>query len=158
MAASDPGQRARADQAAPEPAAGADGVAQRLKLLSANIQAGSSTRRYSDYATRSWSHVLPTGKRTALDAIAALAAAPVDSYGVGTRLVTGSGAPTSSMVYKLVAREGADGQLVSVAKASSGKASVGGRKSALRRLDPRGTATHEIVGVGHDPADSGETA
>jgi len=46
----------------------------RLKLLSANIQAGSSTRRYSDYATRSWSHVLPAGnKREALDAIALLA-------------------------------------------------------------------------------------
>lgn len=46
----------------------------RLKLLSANIQAGSSTRRYSDYATRSWSHVLPTGnKRGALDTIAELA-------------------------------------------------------------------------------------
>ena len=38
-------------------------------------------------------------------AIASLAAAPVDSYGVGTRLVTGSGAPTSAMVYKLVERE-----------------------------------------------------
>ena len=48
-------------------------ASRRLKLLSANIQAGSSTRRYSDYATRSWSHVLPTGKRTALDAIATLA-------------------------------------------------------------------------------------
>ena len=46
---------------------------QTLKLLSANIQAGSSTRRYSDYATRSWSHVLPVGKRSALDAIAQLA-------------------------------------------------------------------------------------
>ena len=47
---------------------------QHLRLLSANIQAGSSTRRYSDYATRSWSHVLPTGgKRTSLDAIAQLA-------------------------------------------------------------------------------------
>jgi endonuclease/exonuclease/phosphatase family metal-dependent hydrolase len=46
----------------------------RLKLLSANIQAGSSTRRYSDYATRSWSHVLPMGnKRVSLDAIAQLA-------------------------------------------------------------------------------------
>ena len=45
-----------------------------LRLLSANIQAGSSTRRYSDYATRSWSHVLPAGnKRGALDAIAMLA-------------------------------------------------------------------------------------
>ena len=46
----------------------------RLKLLSANIQAGSSTRRYSDYVTRSWSHALPAGrKRGALDAIAELA-------------------------------------------------------------------------------------
>src|SRR3546814_14694499 len=47
---------------------------QRLKLLSANIQAGSSTRHYSDYAMRRWSHVLPAGnKRGALDAIAELA-------------------------------------------------------------------------------------
>jgi endonuclease/exonuclease/phosphatase family metal-dependent hydrolase len=46
----------------------------RLRLLSANIQAGSSTRRYSDYATRSWSHVLPAGgKQGALDDIARLA-------------------------------------------------------------------------------------
>ena len=46
----------------------------RLRLLSANIQAGSSTRRYSDYATRSWSHVLPMGnKRLSLDTIAQLA-------------------------------------------------------------------------------------
>ncbi len=50
-------------------------MVKRLKLLSANIQAGTSTRRYSDYATRSWSHVLPTGnKRASLDAIATLAA------------------------------------------------------------------------------------
>ncbi len=48
--------------------------ARRLRILSANIQAGSSTRRYSDYVTRSWSHALPAGsKRTSLDAIAQLA-------------------------------------------------------------------------------------
>ncbi|RBD12890.1 EEP domain-containing protein, partial [Xanthomonas oryzae pv. oryzae] len=42
-------------------------------MLTANIQAGSSTRRYSDYVTRSWSHALPLGsKRTSLDSIAAL--------------------------------------------------------------------------------------
>ena len=46
----------------------------RLRLLSANIQAGSSTRRYSDYVTRSWSHALPVGgKQGSLDAIAQLA-------------------------------------------------------------------------------------
>jgi endonuclease/exonuclease/phosphatase family metal-dependent hydrolase len=46
----------------------------RLRLLSANIQAGSSTRGYQDYVTRSWSHVLPAGnKRGSLDLIAELA-------------------------------------------------------------------------------------
>lgn len=46
----------------------------RLKLLSANIQAGSSTRGYGDYIARSWSHVLPAGnKRGSLDTIARLA-------------------------------------------------------------------------------------
>ncbi|AXK73468.1 EEP domain-containing protein [Lysobacter sp. TY2-98] len=44
-------------------------------MLSANIQAGSSTRGYHDYVARSWSHVLPMGdKRASLDAIARLAA------------------------------------------------------------------------------------
>ena len=46
----------------------------RLRLLSVNIQAGSSTRRYSDYVTRSWSHALPSGnKRVSLDSIAKMA-------------------------------------------------------------------------------------
>ncbi len=84
-------------------------------------------------------------------AIAALAAAPVDSYGVGTSLVTGSGAPTASMVYKLVSREGDDGEFVAVAKAAKNKASVGGKKFAYRRLDESGTATAELVGIGNNP-------
>jgi nicotinate phosphoribosyltransferase len=88
-------------------------------------------------------------------AIAALQSAPVDSYGVGTSLVTGSGAPTASMVYKLVSRTDDDGNFVSVAKAAKNKASVGGRKYALRKLDERGIATAEVVGVGHRPEDDG---
>lgn len=89
-------------------------------------------------------------------AIAGLAAAPVDAYGVGTRLVTGSGVPTSSMVYKLVARENAAGELEPVAKKATGKGSVGGRKTALRRRDPDGVATHEIVGIDTVPHDDGD--
>jgi nicotinate phosphoribosyltransferase len=89
-------------------------------------------------------------------AIAALAAAPVDAYGVGTQLVTGSGHPTCGFVYKLVAREGADGELVSVAKKSADKASLGGRKHALRRLSPSGTAEAEMVGIGEPPWNDGD--
>ncbi|WP_327189508.1 nicotinate phosphoribosyltransferase [Streptomyces xinghaiensis] len=88
-------------------------------------------------------------------AIASLAAAPVDSYGVGTRLVTGSGHPTASMVYKLVARAESAGPaapLVPVAKKSlGGKTSVGGRKWAARRYDAEGTAEAEVVGTGPVP-------
>ncbi|MBZ6372308.1 MAG: nicotinate phosphoribosyltransferase [Microbacterium hominis] len=79
-------------------------------------------------------------------AIAALAASPVDSYGVGTSVVTGSGAPTAGMVYKLVARQDADGGWVAVAKTSTDKGSKGGRKAAFRTLD-EGTATSELIVV-----------
>jgi nicotinate phosphoribosyltransferase len=73
-------------------------------------------------------------------AIAGLMAAPVDGYGVGTSLVTGSGAPTAGMVYKLVERDG-----IPVAKRSEGKNSVGGHKRAVRRHDSDGTAVAEVV-------------
>lgn len=88
-------------------------------------------------------------------AIAALAAAPVDAYGVGTSLVIGSGAPTAALVYKLVAREDAEGIMWPVAKRSVGKPSRGGRKEAFRRLDPSGTAAAELVTVSGDrPSDA----
>ncbi|MGZ4488345.1 MAG: nicotinate phosphoribosyltransferase [Nocardioides sp.] len=89
-------------------------------------------------------------------AIAALAAAPVDGYGVGTQLVTGSGAPTCGFVYKLVAHEDDAGEMVAVAKRSKDKMSIGGRKYALRRRGPDGTAQAEVVGIGHPPADDGD--
>lgn len=65
-------------------------------------------------------------------ALAALATAPVDSYGVGTQLVIGSGAPTCAMVYKLVEREGGDGHMHPVAKKSFGKSTDGWRKRGVR--------------------------
>jgi nicotinate phosphoribosyltransferase len=89
-------------------------------------------------------------------AIAALAAAPVDGYGVGTELVTGSGHPTCGFVYKLVAREDGTGAMVSVAKKSQDKISIGGRKYALRRRDAHGVAEAEVVGIGTPPVDDGD--
>ena len=83
-------------------------------------------------------------------AIAALRAEPVDAYGVGTSLVTGSGAPTAGMVYKLVEVDGRP-----VAKRSSAKQSKGGRKSALRRYKPTGTALEEVVFLAEKPVAAG---
>jgi nicotinate phosphoribosyltransferase len=80
--------------------------------------------------------------------IAALRAEPVDSYGVGTSLVTGSGAPTANMVYKLVEVDG-----IGVQKRSSHKESHGGRKEAIRLSRGSGTITEELVyPVGRQPA------
>ena len=79
--------------------------------------------------------------------IAALAATPVDGYGVGTSLVTGSGVPTAALVYKLVARaDDSDsmGPLRPVAKRSVGKPGRGGRKWAARASDG-GAAVAERV-------------
>ncbi|MGB9376281.1 MAG: nicotinate phosphoribosyltransferase [Mycobacteriales bacterium] len=80
-------------------------------------------------------------------ALASLVAAPVDAYGVGTSVVTGSGAPTAGYIYKLVEVDGRP-----VSKRSDNKMSPGGRKTAVRRHRSTGTATEEVVCVGGAPA------
>jgi nicotinate phosphoribosyltransferase len=102
--------------------------------------------------------------------IAGLAVAPVDGYGVGTSLVTGSGAPTAALVYKLVARSDAPlpdltaagsadssavlgGELRPVAKRSVGKPGRGGRKWAVRHRTDGGEALAERISLA--PPDPG---
>ena len=76
--------------------------------------------------------------------IAALSAAPVDRFGVGTSLVTGSGNPTAGFVYKLVAHtDGAE--WTEVAKTSKSKTNRGGEKRASRLIES-GTASAELIG------------
>jgi len=83
--------------------------------------------------------------------IAALRGAPVDSYGVGTSVVTGSGHPAAGMVYKLVAHRDGAGDWVNVAKKSAEKATVGGRKHPVRSLHPSGIARAETIYVDQTP-------
>lgn len=87
--------------------------------------------------------------------IASLRAAPVDSYGVGTSVVTGSGHPASGMVFKLVSRKNDDGEWVDVAKKSTAKATVAGRKYPVRTMSA-GVATAETIHLDEPgPADAG---
>lgn len=83
--------------------------------------------------------------------IAALRSEPVDSFGVGTSVVSGSGAPTAGLVYKLVEVDG-----VPVAKRSRGKASIGGAKAAVRFTRDSGTAVEEVSYPIDSPAPSAE--
>lgn len=78
------------------------------------------------------------------------AGAPIDAYLVGTRLVTGSGHPTASLVYKLVsiADDGnSDQPLRAVGKLSPGKKTIGGRKNVHRTLDADGFWQAEVLSV-----------
>jgi endonuclease/exonuclease/phosphatase family metal-dependent hydrolase len=47
-------------------------AATHLRVLSCNILAGGSVKRYREYVTHSWKHVLPTGKRANLDGLAGI--------------------------------------------------------------------------------------
>jgi nicotinate phosphoribosyltransferase len=88
--------------------------------------------------------------------IAGLRGAPVDAFGVGTSVVTGSGSPAVGLVYKLVARTSDEGSWVPVAKRSSHKGNPGGKKVAHRTLS-HGVAIEETISVdaAHDaPAES----
>lgn len=90
--------------------------------------------------------------------ITALGDAPIDGFGVGTRVATGSGHPTSGMVYKLVAIDDGNGGMRPVAKKSSGKPSLGGRKTVWRTYDADpaqgGTLLDEVHSLDDTPVTS----
>jgi nicotinate phosphoribosyltransferase len=79
--------------------------------------------------------------------IAGLRGAPVDVFGVGTSVVTGSGYPAAGLVYKLVARTDDDDNWVPVAKKSSHKGNPGGKKTAFRAYEGK-TAVDEVMVIG----------
>jgi nicotinate phosphoribosyltransferase len=77
-------------------------------------------------------------------AIASLAAAPVDAYGVGTSVVTGSGVAAAGFVYKMVAFQDESGQWHEVSKQSAKKTNLGGKKNAFRSHEG-GVANAELI-------------
>ena len=89
--------------------------------------------------------------------IAGLRGAPVDVFGVGTSVVTGSGYPAAGLVYKLVSRMDDNGQWLDVAKKSFHKTNPGGKKRAFRTFR-KGRAHEEVltVGQGNPPEGAGE--
>jgi nicotinate phosphoribosyltransferase len=84
-------------------------------------------------------------------AIASLASAPVDSYGVGTSVVTGSGVAAAGFVYKMVAYQNESGDWHTVSKQSAKKSNIGGKKFAFRRHSEDGLAVTEVIGSGSVP-------
>lgn len=116
----------------------------RLRLLSANIQGGSSTRGYSDYVSRSWSHVLPAGnKRGSLDTIAQLAGG-YDIVGLNESDPGSLRSGFTNQTHYLAQRGGFDYW------SHQPNRSVGGFASSanglLSKLEPREVTEHPLPG------------
>ncbi|HZX76404.1 endonuclease/exonuclease/phosphatase family protein [Lysobacter sp.] len=115
----------------------------RLRLLSANIQAGSSTRGYHDYVARSWSHVLPAGKRTSLDAIAQLAGEH-DIVGLNESDPGSLRSGFTNQTHYLAQRAGFDYWSHQPNRRVGGVASSA--NGLLSRLEPREVIDHALPG------------
>lgn len=72
-------------------------------------------------------------------------AAPIDAFGVGTRMVTSADAPALQAVYKLVAVEEPGRGRRGVAKRSEGKETLPGAKQVWRRRAPDGTFAEDLI-------------
>jgi nicotinate phosphoribosyltransferase len=81
------------------------------------------------------------------------AGAPIDGFGIGTRLATSADAPSVDLVYKLVAFAGRD-----TLKLSPGKATWVGAKQVYRRLGPAGLLAGDTLGLAEEPRPAGTTA
>lgn len=81
------------------------------------------------------------------EVIESLAPEPVNAYGIGTALVTGSGYPTANLVYKLVSRKNKFGKFINVSKNSKNKHSYGGRKIATRFYNNKGFVSKDIIKI-----------
>jgi len=80
---------------------------------------------------------------------------PVDSWGVGTRMVTGGDDPAFNGVYKMAAREDSGGVVSQVMKFSDNpeKTTNPGIKQVWRIRDGNGSAVADVMGI--DSADGG---
>ncbi len=90
------------------------------------------------------------------DKITALlsAGAPIDSFGVGTELVTSRDQPALGGVFKLVERTDGD-RRIPVMKLSEGKVSWPGPKQVWRVHAPDGTLAHDVIELADAPAPGG---
>ncbi|HWV36962.1 MAG TPA: nicotinate phosphoribosyltransferase [Vulgatibacter sp.] len=83
--------------------------------------------------------------------------APIDVFGVGTKLTASTDAPALGVVYKVVAIE-KDGELLPTAKFSRGKVMWPGAKQVHRRLDDDGILEWDQLSLADEPPPPGSSA
>ncbi len=115
-----------------------------IRLDSGDLLALSvASRRILDEAGLTDVRVFASGGLDEFDMEALLAAgAPIDGFGIGTKLGVSADAPWMDWAYKLAEYDGAP-----VLKLSEGKASLAGRKQVYRRTDADGMYTSDNLAL-----------
>lgn len=75
------------------------------------------------------------------------ARAPIDAFGVGTRMGVSADAPSLDVIYKIGEVTNSDGVFFPTMKLSEGKATLPGRKQVFRVFDGKGFFQRDIVGL-----------
>ncbi len=115
-----------------------------VRLDSGDLPALSrEVRQVLDQAGLPYVHIFASGGLDE-DAIAELvqAGAPIDAFGIGTRLGTSADAPSMDMAYKLVRYEGRP-----VLKLSSGKVTLADEKQVYRRSNAEGAFVGDTIAL-----------
>ncbi|MFH0876773.1 MAG: nicotinate phosphoribosyltransferase [Candidatus Omnitrophota bacterium] len=73
--------------------------------------------------------------------------APIDAFGVGTKMGVSADAPSLDVIYKISEVSNSDGVFFPVMKLSRGKASLPGRKQVFRIFDKNGFFEKDIIGL-----------
>jgi nicotinate phosphoribosyltransferase len=120
------------------------------------VQLAKASRAILDRAGRNKVRIVASGDLDeARIAEIVAAGAPVDSFGVGTRMVTSADAPSLQAVYKLVAVEESGTSARGVAKQSTGKRTAPGTKQVWRRRASDGTMLEDLVTTTGDAPQQG---
>lgn len=76
--------------------------------------------------------------------------APINDFGVGTRIGASADAPSLDIIYKLAEVTNEGGVFLPTMKFSRDKATLPGRKQVFRRFDRRGFYKEDIIGLEHE--------
>jgi len=127
---------------------------QAVRLDSGNLlELSKGVRAILDAAGRADVKIVASGDLNEVKIRDLLAAgAPIDTFGVGTELVTSRDEPTLSTVYKLVEQETPQG-LVGRCKFSADKATYPYAKQVFRRSTPAGTFQGDLIARMTEQAD-----
>src|SRR3989338_4792191 len=86
------------------------------------------------------------------------AGAPIDSFGVGTDMVTSRDCPALDLTYKLVQVRDKDGPIKYKAKSSPRKETIPGKKQVFRHFADKGMFQKDVIGLATEKAPEGARA